>query len=92
MRRRVIMLLVLVAIVAMCGGCTSKAAGVRRALATGYGAPFSTWSDGRINRFGEEVCTQLDPNLAPPNPAHPPRWIHFYSPGILRLFYNAYCS
>jgi hypothetical protein len=92
MRHRVIVLVVLLAIAGMCGGCTSKAAGVRGALATGYGSSFFTWSDVRMDRFGEEVCTQLDPNLAPSNPADPPRWIHFYSPGILRLFYNAYCS
>jgi hypothetical protein len=49
MRRRVIMLVVLVAIAGMSGGCTSKAAGVRGALATGYGSSFSAWSDARMN-------------------------------------------
>ncbi len=70
----------------------NKAADVRAELLSGYGAGVSDWSDARMDRFGHKVCKQLDQNLAPTNPADPPRWMHFYSPGVLALFHDAYCS
>ena len=80
---------VLMATASSCG--QSKAAGVRETLNAGFGDSVTSWSDARIDGFGEQVCTQLQPNFAPSNSADPPRWIHFYSTGILQVFRNAYC-
>jgi hypothetical protein len=74
-------------------GChqRSAAADVRAELLRGYGASITGWSDTRMDRFGHEVCTRLDVNLAPIDGDNPPRWIDFYSPGILDIFRSAYC-
>jgi hypothetical protein len=82
-----------VALAAIATGChkRSTAADVRAELLSGYGASVTGWSNTRMDRFGDEVCTRLDANLAPVNADNPPRWIDFYSPGILSVFRNAYC-
>jgi hypothetical protein len=91
-RTRVAVLTVVLAATAT--GChqRSTTADVRAELLSGYGASVTGWSDARMDRFGHEVCTRLDANLAPINTGNPPRWIDFYSPGILSVFRNAYCS
>ena len=94
-RRRVALAVVVSAVlVATASSCTqSKAAGVRDAIrAAGFGDSVTSRSDARMDRFGEQVCTQLEPNLVPSDPADPPRWIHYYAPGILQAFRDAYCQ
>jgi hypothetical protein len=92
--RTPLLIAVLVVILsATASGChqRSTAADVRAELLSGYGASVTGWSDTRMDTFGHEVCTRLDANLAPLNAANPPRWIHFYSQGILLVFRDAYC-
>ena len=52
----------IVMLVAAATGChgASKAERARGALLEAFGAPFDVWSDARIDRFGEQVCTKLD--------------------------------
>jgi hypothetical protein len=88
--RAVVLVVVLAATATGCHQ-RSTAADVRSELLSGYGASVTGWSDSRMDRFGQQVCTRLDSNLAPVNAHRPPRWIDFYSPGILSVFRNAYC-
>jgi hypothetical protein len=84
---------VMVVLVAITTGCqSSRPAHVRADLVSAFGAPFDSWSDARIDRFGEQVCTRLDSNLSPSDPADAPRWIHYFSPGVLQVFHSAYCA
>jgi hypothetical protein len=84
--------LVMVVLVAITTGCQSRPAHVRAELVNAFGAPFESWSDARIDRFGEQVCTRLDSNLLPSDPTDAPRWIHSVSPGVLQTFHSAYCA
>ena len=70
---------------------TSRPASVRSELLASYGAPFDVWTDDRIDRFGGQVCTDLNSDLAPSNPDKPPRWIHYWAPGVLQVFRDSYC-
>ena len=75
----------MVVLVAITAGCQSSwPAHVRADLVNAFGAPFDSWSDARIDRSGEQVCTRLDSNLSPSDPADAPRWIHYFPPGYCR--------
>src|SRR3954453_4329867 len=91
--RRGISALVAVAIVVVpftATGCQSKAARARGQLQQAFGAPFDTWTDARVERFGERVCSRM-PNPSQLDVPRPARWEPYFSPEVLRIFRDNYC-
>ena len=56
-----------------------------------FGAPFDTWTDTRIERFGERVCRHQAANPAPSGEPRPARWEHYFAPDVLQVFQDGYC-
>jgi hypothetical protein len=82
---------VAIVVLALATGCQSKAATVRGQLQQSFGAPFDTWTDARVERFGQRVCSHFRSNPQLSIASRPAAWEHYFAPDVLQVFRDGYC-